>query len=113
MARTIVITGSASGIGRETARLCREAGDRVIGVDLKGADVEADLGTPQGRAAMIEAVTRLAPDGIDGLVAGAGISRADMPAETVAINFFGAVETLEGLRPLLARGTRPRAVAIC
>ncbi len=113
MVRTIVITGSASGIGRETTRLCREAGDRVIGVDLKGADVEADLATPQGRAAMVEAVTRLAPDGIDGLVAGAGISRGDMPAETLAINFFGAVATLEGLRPLLARGTRPRAVAIC
>jgi hypothetical protein len=30
----------------------------------------------------------------------------------VPVNYFGAVATLEGLRPLLARGTDPSAVAI-
>lgn len=111
MTRTIVITGAASGIGKATADLCRAAGDRVIGVDLAGSDINVDLGRHEGRAVMIDAVGRLAPDCIDGLLAGAGISRPD-PA-TVAVNYFGALATLDGLRPLLAKSARPRAVAIC
>ena len=46
-------------------------------------------------------------------LAGAGIAKWDMKRETIAINYFGAVATLQGLRPLLARSARPRAVAIC
>jgi len=113
MSRTIVITGSASGIGAATARRLTSAGHRVLGVDIGNADIEADLGTVAGRAAMVEAVERMVPDGIDGVVAGAGISHPDKPRETIAVNYFGAVATLEGLRPLLARSARPRAVAIC
>lgn len=113
MGRTIVVTGAASGIGAATAQYLTGKGDRVIGVDLRGTDIDADLGTANGRTAMIEAVTRLAPDGIDGVLAGAGISNGEKPRETIAINYFGAVATLEGLRPLLARSARPRAVAIC
>lgn len=113
MSRTIVVTGAASGIGAATVDRLKGAGHRVIGVDLRNADIDADLGTPEGRAAMVAEVTRLAPDGIDAVLAGAGISRGDMPRETVAINYFGAVATLEGLRPLLAKSSRPRAVAIC
>ncbi len=111
MPRTIVITGAASGIGKATAEVCRAAGDTVIGVDLASTDIAADLSQPDGRAAMVAAVTRLAPAGIDSLLAGAGISRPDPIA--VAVNYFGAVATLEGLRPLLALSARPRAVAIC
>jgi NAD(P)-dependent dehydrogenase (short-subunit alcohol dehydrogenase family) len=113
MNRTVVITGSASGIGKATAERCRAAGHTVIGVDLRDADIETDLGTTAGRARMIEEVGRRAPDGIDAVLAGAGISHADRPRETLAINYFGTVATLEGLRPLLARAPRPRAVAIC
>jgi hypothetical protein len=54
---------------------------------------------------------RIAPGGIDSLLAGAGISRPD--PISVAVNYFGAIATLEGLRPLLARSATPRAVAIC
>jgi len=111
MARTIVITGAASGIGKATAELCRKAGDTVIGVDLAGTDVAADLSKVEGRAAMIAEVHRMAPGGIDGLLAGAGISRPE--AITVAVNYYGAIATLEGLRPLLAKSASPRAVAIC
>ena len=47
--RTVVITGSASGIGRATLRFLEQRGDRVIGVDLHDAEIIADLITPAGR----------------------------------------------------------------
>ncbi|MGW9394596.1 short-chain dehydrogenase, partial [Streptomyces diastaticus] len=50
MPRTIVVTGSGSGIGAALATLFRDRGDRVIGVDLRGGEIDADLSTAQGRA---------------------------------------------------------------
>ena len=50
MTRTYIITGAASGIGAKTAELLREQGHTVVGVDLQGVEVSADLSTPDGRA---------------------------------------------------------------
>ena len=110
---TIVITGSSGGIGSATRAALEAQGHRVIGVDIRDAEVIADVSTPAGRAAMIEQVT-VACDGVlDGLVAGAGISSNGNNEElVVSINYFGAVAALSGLRPLLARGTNASAVAI-
>ncbi len=68
-----------------------------------------DLTTREGRAALVEGVTRLSGGAIDGIVANAGGGR---PQTSLALNFFGAVATLEGLRPLLATSAAPRAVAV-
>ena len=70
--RTILVTGSASGIGAGTAARLRTAGHRVIGADLRDAEIKADLGTPAGRVSLLEQAQRLAPDGLDGVIAGAG-----------------------------------------
>jgi NAD(P)-dependent dehydrogenase (short-subunit alcohol dehydrogenase family) len=109
MARTIVVTGAASGIGAATARPLRKAGERVITSDLHDADVIADLATPAGREALVKGVARLADGRIDAIVANAG---GGPPETSVQLNFFGAVATLEGLRPLLAGSAAPRAVAV-
>jgi NAD(P)-dependent dehydrogenase (short-subunit alcohol dehydrogenase family) len=112
MNRTIVLTGAASGIGLATAEELKAAGHRVIGVDLHATDVIADLASLAGRAAMARGVAALAPDGIDGVVAAAGVS-IKLPASTaVAVNYFGAVATLELLRPMMLRSPAPCAVAI-
>src|SRR5579885_3630048 len=109
MTRTYVVTGAASGIGKATAALLAGGGGRVITSDLHHADVIADLATAAGRAALVEGVARLTGGRIDAIVANAGGG----PAETsLSLNFFGAVATLEGLRPLLAGSPAPRAVAI-
>jgi NAD(P)-dependent dehydrogenase (short-subunit alcohol dehydrogenase family) len=105
--RTVVITGSASGIGLATAEILRDRGDRVIGVDLHDADVVADLSTVSGRAAMVEQVWDLSGGTVDAVIANAGLALPS-PA-TVAVNFFGALATLDGLRPLLLRSDAPRA----
>ena len=105
--RTVAITGSASGIGLATAEILRDRGDRVIGVDLHDADVVADLSTVAGRAAMVEDVRALSGGTVDAVVANAGLALPS-PA-TVAVNFYGCVATLDGLRPLLLGSPAPRA----
>ena len=107
--RTYAVTGAKSGIGAATAAWLRARGARVIACDLADGDVAADLATAAGRAVLAEGVARACGGRLDGVVANAGGG----PAETmVALNFFGAVATLEGLRPLLAAGDAPRAVVM-
>ena len=109
MDRTYVVTGAASGIGAATAAYLRERGGRVIACDLHNADVVADLATIEGRAALVEGVKRISGGRIDAIVANAG---GGPPKTSLSLNFFGAVATLEGLRPLLAESPAPRAVAV-
>ncbi len=109
MSRTYVVTGAASGIGLATKELLIERGHTVIGVDIRDADVVADLSTPEGRSALVPAVSALSGGRIDAIIANAGL--ATPTAATVAVNFFGTVATLEGLRPLHAGSPAPRAVA--
>jgi NAD(P)-dependent dehydrogenase (short-subunit alcohol dehydrogenase family) len=112
--RTVVVTGSASGMGAATKARLEAAGQRVIGVDLRHADVTSDLGTPGGRQAAIDAITGLAGEGIDGLVTWAGLTGLTTVAgsDLVSVNYFGTVALLAGLRPLLAAGDQPAAVAV-
>ncbi len=109
MDRTYVVTGAASGIGAATTRLLREQHHRVIACDLHDADVIANLATGEGRAQLIDGVTRLSGGRIDAIVANAGGGLAET---MLAVNFFGAVATLEGLRPLLNGSPAPRAVMV-
>ena len=112
--RTIVVTGSASGMGAATRARLVAAGERVIGVDIRDADIVADLGTAEGRALAIASVGELSGGVIDGLVTWAGLpGLTDRPGGLlVSVNYFGTISLLEGLRPMLAKGDRPAAVAI-
>ncbi|MFB7598334.1 SDR family oxidoreductase [Streptomyces sp. NPDC056160] len=110
MPRTHLVTGAASGIGRATAALLRARGHTVIGADLKDSDICADLSTPKGRGELVSRAVELTGGCLDTVIACAGIARFD--PLTIKVNHFGAVATLEGLRPLLAAGTDPRAVVI-
>ncbi|MDP5181890.1 SDR family oxidoreductase [Blastococcus sp. BMG 814] len=110
MSRHIAVTGSASGIGQALAEQLIGAGDTVIGIDLKDADVCADLGTPTGRAQAVEAVLERCGGVLDGLVACAGINTPS-PA-LVSVNFFGVTALAEGLRPALAAAAAPRAAVV-
>jgi NAD(P)-dependent dehydrogenase (short-subunit alcohol dehydrogenase family) len=76
-------------------------------VDLQGSDVDADLSTAEGCDAMVEAVRERTDGRIDAVVANAGAAAQE--PWIVKVNFFGAVRTLDGLRPLLADSDAPRA----
>lgn len=110
---TIAITGSASGIGAAIRERLAGEGLRIIGVDLRDADVEADLATPAGRRGAVDAV-RAACDGrLDGLVACAGLGpQVKDHAAIVSVNYFGAEAILAGLRDCLEKGRQAAAVAI-
>jgi NAD(P)-dependent dehydrogenase (short-subunit alcohol dehydrogenase family) len=109
---THAITGSGSGIGAAVRRHLEAAGERVIGVDLQGAEIAADLATAGGRAAAIDAVLERAGRRLDGVVACAGLGpHVPDAAAIVSVNFFGAIAVLEGLREALV-ATRGAAVAI-
>lgn len=110
MERTYVVTGSASGIGAATAELLRERGNRVIGVDLREADVIGNLATAEGRVAAAQAVIEASGGKIDAVIAAAGIS-APIPL-TVSVNFFGVTEFLVALAPALAQSDAPRVAAV-
>ncbi|MEU2133138.1 SDR family oxidoreductase [Streptomyces sp. NPDC018352] len=110
MSRTCLVTGSASGIGKATVAFLAQRGHTVIGADLDGGDIRADLATAQGRAELVVRARELTGGRLDAVVSCAGVAHFD--PLTIKVNHFGAVATLDGLRPLLAAGTDPRAVVV-
>ncbi len=110
MTRAYVITGAGSGIGQATAALLSERGQNVIGVDLKGADITADLSTPAGRTQAIADVMAASGGKIDAIIAAAGISAPR--ALTVAVNFFGVTDFVDGLVDTLKQSDAPRVVVV-
>lgn len=108
--RTVVITGSRSGIGRATAELLASGGYHVVGVDLRDADVVADLSTAEGCEAMARGVHDLTAGRVDAVFANAGVAPNVEPSTIFAVNYFGAIRTVQALRPLLSRSPTSRAL---
>lgn len=109
----IAITGSASGIGAATAAALQAAGHQIIGIDVRNADLSADLSTHDGRAQAVAGVLERCGGVLDGLVLCAGLGpQVEPPARIVSVNYFGAVELLDGLLPALSKGVNPAAVVV-
>ena len=89
--KKIVVTGAASGIGAETAKLLKSQGAQVIAVDLNqpsaNADqyIKADLADPLSIGRAIEAL----PAGIDGLCNIAGVPPTRGRSLVLKVNFLG------------------------
>jgi NAD(P)-dependent dehydrogenase (short-subunit alcohol dehydrogenase family) len=104
--KTLVITGACSGIGAETARLARQQGARVIGVDrndpmltLDGF-VKADLSE---QAAIDDAIKQL-PERIDALANVAGVPGTSPAALVARVNYLGLRHLTERLLPRMPAG---------
>ncbi|MFI5397809.1 MAG: SDR family oxidoreductase [Candidatus Binatia bacterium] len=111
--RVIAVTGSASGIGAATRTRLEATGHKVIGIDVRNAEVIVDLASAPGRRAAIDAVRQAAGNRLDGLVVCAGVGPQVEPWSTiVSLNYFGAQALLEGLRDTLAAGSQSAAVAV-
>lgn len=104
---TYVVTGSESGIGASLSARLRAEGHHVIGVDLDdAAHVVADLSTPDGRANAVADISALVPQ-LDGITPCAGIGgfTGVDSGLVVSVNYFGAIELVRDLRPLLGDGS--------
>lgn len=108
---TYALTGSASGMGRATAERLTAAGHTVIGVDLRDADVIADLSTDEGRKAAAEAVLDRAKGRLDGAVLAAGIGPGPGRTRLLGeVNYRGAVDLLRAWQPALAKAGSAKVV---
>ena len=105
MARTVVVTGAGSGIGKATAEILNKQGIDTITVDLKGADLTVDLGNADSIAAMVDEISKT-HDHIDGVVANAG-TQSNSPLD-LTVNYYGAIDSILALKPLLERSSSPR-----
>jgi len=109
---TYAVTGSASGMGRAVAVKLREDGHTVIGVDIRDADVVADLATPAGRRGASADVLAACGGVLDGAVMAAGLGPTKGAERLITeVNYFGVVELLQAWRPALAAGNRAKVVA--
>jgi NAD(P)-dependent dehydrogenase (short-subunit alcohol dehydrogenase family) len=102
-------------MGAATAARLRLEGHTVIGVDIRDADVVADLSTASGRASAARQVLDVSGGHLDGavLAAGLGPSRgADRPRQIAEVNYLGVVHLLGEWRPALARAERAKVVVV-
>ena len=98
------ITGASSGIGAKTKELLLQKGHEVINIDLKDGDICVNLATPEGRAAAVDKLHELHPEGLDGMICNAGVSGACGNLELIiSLNYFGTVAVAKGIYDLLQK----------
>ena len=108
---TCVVSGSASGIGAGTREKLESDGHRVIGIDLRDAEVEADLSVPEGRAAAIRATLEQCEGRIDRLVLSAGVGEMVPIHLVTSVNYFGSIVLLDAFQAALSQGENSAVVA--
>jgi NAD(P)-dependent dehydrogenase (short-subunit alcohol dehydrogenase family) len=117
---TALVTGGASGIGREVAARLREAGHAVVVWDLSGGDIACDVSDPDAVSAAMEKTVR--EHGVPTrIVTCAGIGASGLlleqqPAEwerVLAVNLTGTWLTIRaGARAVIEAGVGGSIVAV-
>jgi NAD(P)-dependent dehydrogenase (short-subunit alcohol dehydrogenase family) len=100
-------------MGRSVVEQLVRDGHTVIGVDIRDADVVADLSTPTGRRTAGDAVLERCGGVLDGAVLAAGLGPApgrDRARLIGEVNVRGVTELLEAWRPALATAERAKVV---
>lgn len=111
--KTAVVTGAASGLGREAARLLVDAGARVVGFDVRPIDLDGitarvvDMGDPRSIDAAVAGLD--AP--VDVLCNIAGLPQTKPAADVLRVNFLGLRHLTETLVPRMGPGATVTSVA--
>lgn len=105
------MTGSASGMGSAVVAKLRSDGHTVVTVDIRDADIVADLSTAAARRAAAADVLTAASGRLDGAVLAAGLGPTPGAERVITeVNYFGVVDLLEAWRPALAGADRAKVV---
>ncbi|MCF8570995.1 SDR family oxidoreductase [Gordonia sp. HY002] len=108
---TYVVTGAASGMGEAVSARLIGDGHTVVGVDIAGSDVTADLSTSEGRSDAITQLLAKVDGPLDGAVVAAGMGPKQGRERTlVEVNVLGVTEILTALRPRLAAAGNAKVV---
>jgi NAD(P)-dependent dehydrogenase (short-subunit alcohol dehydrogenase family) len=132
--RVVLITGAASGIGRQLALTLAAEGARIAALDLQGPALEALAADLKGKpvawavadvtdaAAVQNAVTRLEGQlgPTDLLIASAGVGREtaatdfrpDVMAEVINVNLLGVVNSIAAVLPAMRQRRRGHLAAL-
>lgn len=109
------VTGAASGMGSAVAARLRAEGHQVIGIDIREADIVADLSVPEGRRHAAQAVLDRVEGHLDGAVLAAGLGPrpgfAHVPT-ILSVNYFGVTDLLTAWRPALETAGNAKVVVV-
>lgn len=96
------VTGAASGIGQAAAEQLKAQGHDVITVDIRDADINADLSDSGQLEAAIKEILASAPQGLDGFIPCAGLGPEFGDKKTIPlVNYFAVVDMVNALLPSL------------
>jgi NAD(P)-dependent dehydrogenase (short-subunit alcohol dehydrogenase family) len=110
----VVVTGAASGMGEQVARICHELGAHVTALDLK------PVSTPVKTTLTIDLLDPSSIDDVVGAIEGpvdSVFSCAGLPGppftdlQVATVNFIGARHLLESLLPKLPEGASVACIA--
>lgn len=105
--KTYAVTGVASGIGAELARILTSRGDTVVGLDIKETHENVDqfIALDLNDTASIKAAAALIDRPLDGLCNNAGLPpRAGLEAAILQVNFLGTRLFTDTLVPHMRQG---------
>ena len=104
--KTVVVTGAASGIGAEVARLARFEGATVIGMDRNdpGLTLDGFVAVDLSSTGSIDDAIAKLPQRVDALCNIAGVPGTANPALLAKVNYLGLRYLTSGLLPRMPAG---------
>lgn len=104
--KTIVVTGAASGIGAEVARLARFEGATVIGMDRNdpGLTLDGFVTVDLSNTGSIDEAIAKLPQRVDALCNIAGVPGTANPALLAKVNYLGLRYLTSGVLPRMPAG---------
>ncbi len=112
--KQVVVTGAASGMGEQVARICHELGANVTALDLKpvSTPVKTSLELDLSSEASIDGVVAAIDGPVDSVFSCAGLPGPPFTdLQTATVNFIGARHLIEGLLPKMPEGASISCIA--